>query len=771
MSRKNLKFSLTLIASAMACEPVMAELMLEEIIVIAQQRTQSLQDVPIAVQAISSDQLSQASISSISDLSRMAPGLSISNTQNSSYPEIGIRGVSTAIIGVGAEGSTALYLDGVYQRSIAVVSSLQDVSQIEVLKGPQGTLFGRNAAAGAINIMTQAPVAEFEGSLSASYGSDGLRVLSGVFNTPFTDNLHNRLSATVRQRDGWQQDTDSDSADDLYEQDNYSIRNRLLWLASDTVSAELIVDYTKERGTRGGLVIEEGGSIIPGAAFQDTHKIDEGRASQSGVFYENGILVPFNSDTDNESFGSAVLVDWNLSDSLTLKSVSSYRDSERALSASPGGLLSFDPGATPFLPAYVGTEEFGFESYNQEFRISGVEDSVDWFVGVNYFKDKSSQNIEYAVPLVTGIRSGLNDSVSRSEVDIESYALFGDFIFRLTDNLNLTVGARYSYDEKEINWSDVTQGAPDIFYPDVNNGILVASGFAANAKDNWQDISGRVVLDYTLGDDTLIYGSVAQGYKSGGFNSELSPASDPADSFGKEQSISYELGVKSEIFDSRMRINAATFFNQYNGYQFQTTVPGAVAAANLGADAEVKGLELGLAWVATEALDLSFNLSYLDAEFVEDVAVTGPGGTRLAVANGQEMLRAPQWAAQAAADYYIPLTDIGEIRFNVNYSYSDSMRLNNATLDSLQGNGIVFTSDDLRSESYGLVGARIGFVSLDEVWEISIWGTNLTDESYRDADWIAVGNSVYSGFLSSTRAYSSNEPRMYGLDISYNFGE
>ena len=749
-----------------------SQAVLEEVLVTAQKREQSLQEVPIAVQAIGTDQLKQAGVTSISDLSRISSGLHLGDTQAQVNAEIGIRGVTTAILGVGVEASTAVYLDGIYQRNLNAIARLVDVAQVEVLRGPQGTLFGRNAAAGAVNIRTHEPTEEIEGYIGGGVGSESLYSAEGVLNYPLSDNLLSRSSFSYISRDGWQTDTDLPGADNLYELDGYSVRTRLQWIATDSFTASLSLDHADDDGTRGGLLVEETGTLIPGAGFATTHDPDGNKAGASGRLLRDGEIVGFNSHMTSDTFGASVVLQWDISDDVQFSSLTSYRDSDYSLAAMPGGLFSLAPGVFEYFPGYIGTESYEFESINQEFRLSGATDSIDWFVGLNYFKDTSNQSINYALPLFATVGIGLGDLgdvLLESEAETDSYALFTDVIFSLTERINLTVGARYSYDEKSIEWADVAQAAPDIFYPDIANGIIPLTGFEAEADDDWDNISGRLVIDYLLDDDSMVYASVSQGYESGGFNTEISPFSDPQLAFEQEESTSYELGGKFALLDNALTLNAALFFNDYQDYQFQAAAPGSLAAVNLAGDAEVQGVELEMNWLLAEGLSLSGTLTYLDGEFTEDVPVTGPAGTELSVVDGQAMLRAPDWAGTLGLDYVVPMAGLGELRFNFSYKYSDSHRISNATTESLGGNGIDYRESDLESGSYDLLASRISYISASEQWTVSIWGTNLTDESYRDDDYIEVANAVYEGLASTARVYSRNEPRMYGLEIQYAF--
>lgn len=766
------KSQVALVIAAVSAADVAIAQSLEEVVVTAQRRSQSLQDVPLTVTAMTSDQLTQNSITSFSEIGRISPGVSMANISGEPNQAVGVRGVATRALGVGVEASTGVFIDGVYQRDFVSIASLVDVQQIEVLKGPQGTLFGRNAAAGAINIRTNDPTDELEGNVSVTAGSESLWKVSGVLNLPLGDSVFTRTSVILKERDGWQRDVDTANADDLYEDEAATIRSRLTWLASDTVSLDFGVDYQTSEGTRGGILIEKWGSLIPSAGFERTHDLDDEEASLSGVLIEDGELVPWNADREQDSLGLSMTLTWDMSDSLVLTSTTAFRDSEIDLADSAAGMFSLAQSVLPYAPAYVGFETYDFESINQEFRLSGSGDSVDWFVGFNYFKDESALLSNFALPAFhfAGIGTGeIGDAISDNEVDSESYAIFGDAIISLSESTNLTVGIRYSYDEKKVVYNDVNQKAPETLFADIEHGIVISTGQEAFSENDWDNVSGRVVLDHIVFEDTLIYASVSQGYKAGGFNSQIGPGSDLQQSFDTEESINYEAGWKSSMADGALTLNGAVFFNKYEGYQFQVSTPGGITAQNVGGDAEILGMDFDLNWLVTDAFTLSVSGSFLDAEFVEEVSVTGPGGTEVAVKDGQSMQRAPEFSGLLSADYLWPLNGRSSFRFNLSYFYTDEQRISNTNIDNLQGYGIEFTEDDVSADSYGLLSCRITYTHSNEAWRVSLWGTNLTDESYREGSNIEVSNAVYNEGLSSVVAMKRNEPRMYGVDVQFNF--
>ncbi|WP_390616259.1 TonB-dependent receptor [Maricurvus nonylphenolicus] len=784
----NKLFKVSLLAAAVAASmssSVLADdgFTLEEIVVTAQKREQSLQEVPIAVQAIDSDMLEQNSVVSISDIGNMTPGLSIGNAVQDGA-EIAIRGIGTSVLGLGFDQSVPLYLDGVYLgRGFDLLGDMIDVQQIEVLKGPQGTLFGRNAAAGAINVTTAAPVDEVEGRLKVGVGREDLRTVQAMYNTPLTENLLLRVNGSLRKRDGWQENLDG--GDDLYEQDQSTARAKLLWMAQEDLSVELTADYSNVDNTQGGYILEK---ASPGITTQD---IDDKAAPSTTRLLDGTTAEPF---VERKSHGLSAKVTWDLSDELTFTSISSYRKAEVDMQVGNGS-LSLIPdainGTTLNLPVLVDRFEIEADEYSQEFRLSGISDKADWFAGFNYYKSEGEQLEPLALPAIamaniismtpSALTGTYYDDSQKSLIDTESYSLFGDVIWHLTDKLNLTTGLRYSYDEKTSEFKP-SQQAEATFFATVPDHFL--NGKTKDSAD-WDDVSGRIVVDYQVDEDTMVYAGVSTGYKSGGFGSTVGVAAALAgeafNPFDKETTTNYEAGVKMTTYDGRLRINMAAFFTEFENYQLQMAdlnVPG--TALDLSApEAESHGVDLDIAFAATESLNLGLLVGYLETEYAKDV-LTDAG--EVAIPKGQDLLRAPRWTTTAVIDYVLPVADIGDLRFNTTYTYRTSQRLSNSTAASLTSAtsgvgdpGVVITESDNESGSYGLLNARLSLLSADETWEVAVWGTNLTDKAYRDDDNSAVANGVLSALSAGTgvpmavTSYTRNEPRMWGVDFTYNF--
>ena len=785
MNRNLARFSISplALAMAMASPTLIADdgFVIEEVIVTAQKREQSLQDVPLSVQALGADQLKQNSVNTLSDISSLTPGLSIGGSQQSGgFPEISVRGVSTLTLSSGLDASTPTYLDGVFLPNPFSLRELSDIARIEVLRGPQGTLFGRNAAAGAISVTTNAPADEFEGSVELGYGSDDLYTVKGTVNTPLTDVLRLRTSFTGRNRDG--SVSSSNGGEDFLSQDHVSFRTRLAWDVSDSISADFGGDFYKQNDLAIGNTTTR---VLNNPAVITSPVVSLGSKNVPSPTLADG--TPYDPDFNVESWGLSARFNIDLTDNLSLVSLTSYRKDESFERGSVAEgvavdffALGFSPVPTGFTPPVAGVvfdTSNDTKSFNQEFRLNGTSDAIDWFIGLNYYYSEvtasdlvSSGPIGFGTPGTTYV----------AEVETNSGALFGDAIFHLTDTVNLTVGLRYSYDEKEIELPDNDIPAFDPFRvassgAAVAGGIITSTGEEANAKADWDDLSGRIVVDVALSDDVLVYASVAQGYKSGGFNSTISDGQLLDDPFDKEKGLSYEIGTKSTFLDGRLRVNGAIFYTDYEDFQTQVSdpTPGSVQAINLTADADILGAELDATYYFSENFSLTWVSGWLNSQYSDDVTVSGGGATAVAVEENQDLVRAPRFTHTLSANYLIPLGDDGDLRLTASYNYTESQRLLNSPVSELNSGlgGFEFFRDaDVRAEHHSLVNARATYTPVSEQWAVSIWGTNLTDEEFAEISRIPSDNALLSITRAASTTYARNEPRAVGIEFTYNFG-
>ena len=729
------------IMSASAVAMGDASLALEEVIVTAQKREQSLQDVPLAVSAFGEDFIQQSGATEFTGLAGFTPGLVADNSRQG-FPTISVRGISTADFGLGSEPSVAVYVDGVYQgRSGGLVGELLDVAQIEVLKGPQGTLFGRNAAGGAISITKNKPTDELSFKVGVDVGSYNLRKVHTVFNTPiFDDKLNMRGSISKTDRDGWLEDINGNN--DGGEKDNANGNLRFAWYPSDDVSVEFSNEW--ERTSKQVMVPVEIFAFTNdryATSTNDVHVLNQTltalgkEAVNSRTFniddkyYANS--MPEGDHFSRRSRGHSVKVQWDLNDEMTFSSLSAYREFTFNWIVDLDGTEA-NIGSVPFSTQKMKT-------YSQEFRLSGSSERVDWFVGVSAYKENSSAfdvtSVDLVLPTPFGLFPVVGSPGYAADLEVKSYAVFSDIIWRLTDDLNLTTGIRYSHDSKthEIDGDNTFAEHPVI-------STLVPT-FDENRHANWDNVSPRVVLDYSLSDDVLVYGGVSQGFKSGGFNSTTSTPNAPA--FSPEKITNFEVGAKATTLDGRVRVNATAFFFKYEDLQVLTQAGGLGFQIRNAGKAESKGVEFDLAFVATEALTISASGAWLDARYKEyDDGVIDRANQRL--------VRAPEWTGSLGVDYVIAADEAGEFRANINYSYT----------------GDQLYSDEYgplgKVTGYGLLGGRLSFTTVSADLTFAVYGSNLTDETYI-AD---MGNGLASlGFLGVRR----NEPRTLGVAVEYNF--
>ena len=323
--------------------------------------------------------------------------------------------------------------------------------------------------------------------------------------------------------------------------------------------------------------------------------------------------------------------------------------------------------------------------------------------------------------------------------------------------------------------------------------MIVASGERASTSADWDDLSGRIVIDHTFNDDVLVYASISQGYKSGGFNTSILSDGTAAgtstldDPFDKETAINYEVGTKSTWLDGRLRVNAAAFFTKYSDFQTQTALATGLGIANITVDAETSGVELDATFFVTENLSLTLATGYLNTEYTESGNPPDAlPGTVPNIAEGQDLLRAPRFSHTLSANYFLPLGDAGNVNFNATWNYTEPQRFINSSAESLNaaavagaaGLGAVFNGgdpnffddSDLGSGYTNLLNARVTYTPTSEAWAVSVWATNLTDEDFRDSSNIAIDNGLNSGLGLATTSYTRNEPRQVGIEFTYNFG-
>lgn len=795
---------------------------LEEVIVTAQKREQGLQDVPISVQAFDATKIDNLGAQDIGDLGIFTPNVDIGRGAN--QPRYSIRGIGTNDFGIGSDPAVGVYVDGVYVgRSGGSKTAFNDIERVEILNGPQGTLFGRNAAAGAIQYITKKPVNDYEGWVRATVGDYDRYQVEGVYNMPLTDTISWRTGVLWNEREGFVDN--KYNGDDLAREDNWSITTTFRWEPTENLDVLWRMEYDEiDQDSR------PASSAILGLRDNKGQDFDKVETEEK-------------LDETRELFGTSLHLTFEM-DNATFTSITAYREYETENPEEQDGTAD---------PLYRFTDYNGEDNdqWSQEFRFDGdFGDNVIWLVGANYNKENAKQTsgitlstqavdkvvmeVEVGVPY-DSVPPGTGYDVafgigfpnlpriyangqealaagSYSEwIDIdgeyESWAVFGETTWSILDNLDLTLGIRYTEDDKEfsrnVKYNDfgmwfafdetrVDESGNLVEYPEGEQGSYTQD-------QDWDDTTGRVVLDWRVVDDVLVYASYAEGYKAGGFNSVGTRNDDPP--FDPEEVSTYEVGVKSSWFDNTVRFNAAYFDYTYDNLQELEFVDGACLGRQFGShqfltsDVEGDGYELSINWLALPDLELWANAGSVDADvtakdrcseingepvqqdksgekFADDFSYAMGANYTYGFSNGSEMNLSVSWAWKEGAgdrtscSYVETLAD-GSGAY---YGYTEVDGTLIVSNDSATGSLTEPPFDscpDLDDEER--LNARLSWLDSSGNWEIGAWVTNATDWG-PDGDAGGNGNELAGDITDGSPSYSRREePRMYGMDLRYSF--
>ena len=572
-----------IIATALSASPVTAQdptdspIMIEEVVVTAKKREQNLQDVPIAITALSADSLTKTGIKTTEDLSISVPGLNVSRQLSGIAPFL--RGVGTASAAPGHEGAVAVYVDEVYQPSAyGSIFSLANVERVEVLRGPQGTLFGRNATGGLIHVVTKNPSQETSGNVSIGYGSQDTVEGQLYATTGLSENIAADISLYVRdQGEGF--GTNLATGSDALYRDEYTARTKLLF-DYDTTQVVLSADYGKSESDFGlARRVMAGGFTVRGTPAPADF-FDVNRAEDAG--------------SENEQWGISARLTQNF-DSFDLIAIASHRQVDVAFNMDQGD------DSLPFL---VAENETYSDSYSAEIRLQSTDDSrLEWTLGAFYFNDEAAWDpFILSGPGFIALSGGASSARALNSIqESDSVAVFGEVVWALDDVTNLTAGYRYTEDDKDFKTVTTVfpVGAPaGVAHPAYTDS-------ASFSEPSWRLTIDRKFMD----DDLLVYATVSRGFKSGVFNTN-DATSGPVD---PELLDSYEIGLKATVAD-RVRINGAAFFYEYDDLQLQTQIQGQSILAN-AAEAESKGVELEVAATVNEEIDVNMAVAWTDGEF------------------------------------------------------------------------------------------------------------------------------------------------------------
>jgi iron complex outermembrane recepter protein len=740
-----------------------AELALEDIIVTARRREERLQETPVAVTAFSAQALEQRSISDIAGIAFGAPNITLKGGANSgggNNTQIFIRGVGQDDFLPTADPGVGVYVDGVYLgRSVGGLLKTADIERVEILRGPQGTLFGRNTIGGAINITTKAP--DFEalgGNLEGIVGNDDLYAVNGALTGPFSDKLAARIAFSYRNRGGYGRSTAAPGID-FGNEDYGLVRGKLAFRATDALQITLSGDYYKQSQNNTPVFTyvantsptsliglynafigsAPGGLLFTPALFGD---LDEpGRSTATGP-----------SQDDSEVWGLGLTADWDISDQLNFKSITAYRKLKARFKSDSDGSAARIADTD---------DDYRQEQFSQELQLGFNFEKLRGIFGLYYFHEKgrdindvritpglysilSSLPVNLPAPGTTnrpvpcGLQSffpipgtpfrapppgfglgcannianvGLdNELLVDQTITVDTFAAYAQASYQLTEPLSFTAGLRIMYEKKGFKYFQLRQtvsqqlGAPFYTVP------------PSDVSDNWTRLSPRAGFEYKFSDDAMGYFTYSRGFKSGTFNGRATDTQGVA-SVGPETLDQFEVGVKSEWLDRRVRFNLAGFYSLYDGIQLQSVQQDPVRGLLINlvnADAEVYGLEAELTARPVPAFEFGGTLGYTKSK-ITDIAAAAIRTT--GVRPGNKLKKAPEWNASLYGQYTVPL-DWGDLALRLDYSYTGK-QFHDAANN-------VWTIED----AYSLLNMRIAFTTADERWQVAFYANNLTDQAY-----------------------------------------
>ncbi len=715
-----------------------AETTNDEIVVTAQKRAENLQDVAASISAVSGDALRDQQITSIEGLAQSLANVNFGQTTGNA--KIAIRGVGFDNISLGNEGRVAYHTDGVYvSRPAAALATFYDVARVEVLRGPQGTLYGRNATGGAVNVISNGPSQNVDGYIEATLGNYALRKLEGGVGGPLSSTLSARLSFQVVERDGY--GTNITNGLDIDDQSTRAIRAQLLFEPSSAFEVRLIGDYFKQDDHAYGLHYLGVGSRPDPSSNPPLPGIVPRGLLMGGVVPQDlrdsaADTGPFNN---REYWGLAALTRVSLGGA-ELNSITSYRSSYFKT------VTDLDATSAP-VTVYDQFERA--KQFSQELRLSGEYARGDWLVGVYYFHEGFFGGTRVVLdPALIGPvrpRVGLRQGFyGLGDLETEAYAAFANVRFRLTDQFALRLGARYSDETKKIDEANLIDLVTP--YPP----FLPALPFPAGARRqqtsaSWSSFNPSATLEYKPNDDILFYATYSRGFKSGGFNvGNVQPA------FAPETITDYEVGFRGDFLNGLLRTNLSAFAYDYSNLQV-SKVAGTVITIENAASAKVYGLEAEILLRPSPRLRLETNFALLNSKYGNYVSAD-PARPSLGQIDlsGNELSQAPRYSINAAATYTVPTT-VGKI------SLRGDARWVGKTYFSQ------FNLDHIAQPSYSLYNAFITWTSQSGELSSSLFVRNIANKDVLSSGFVGT-TLVGAPFVGSFEP-----PRTFGVTVGYHF--
>ena len=751
-----------MLASTIIIAPAQAQ-QLEEIVLTSRKVSESLQDVPIAVTAVTGASLDARGATNIADVASITPSLEIDPTASISGSSAAtttfLRGIGITDFLLTIDPGVGLYVDDVYvARSVGGLVDLLDVERVEVLKGPQGTLFGRNTIGGAVSIISKDPGEEFGGSVGTTIGTDGRFDVRANFSVPFSDRWLSSFSFSSKTQDGYGErlappegfvpvsippgtapevfgNGELFGNDDLLGEINQQAARAKFLYKGDDFQARLAFGVSRARETAPpATLLGFTETFGTGAALADAHNalavpagsLPFGPELITGDPFTTFGLAPSQSDYD--LFGTALTLNWQLNDNIEVKSITSFRDLESAFAR--------DGDNGPQVIDHT-RNEYQHEQFTQENQLTGTaaDDRLTWLAGLYYFQEEGLDVVQ--VPLgveIDLVLAGAPGTVinlflqNANEIRNTSIAAFAQATYRFNDKFSGTLGIRRTEDEKEYRPTHVTLGINPIE-------LLIDDALA-----EFEDTSPRVSIDYRWNDSVFTYASYSEGFKSGGFTGRTVDPQEEARPFEPEEAQTFEVGAKLDF--NGLRINTALFTTDYTNLQLINQEGITPITVNAGSST-INGLEIELLARLADGLNLRAGYSYIDAEYDE---ITDPNAT---TDINDEFPNTPENSFNISLDYNIDLSNGGLLLLHADYNWKDD-HFNDAVNTPL-----------LFQEAFGLLGASATYTGPNDRWSVTAGVTNITDEIFLFSGFSQPG----VGFIEGT----FDRGREWFLNAKYNF--
>lgn len=737
---------------------------LEEVVVTAQKRVERYLDVPLAVSSFSGEILDLAKVSEFQDLVQVSPSLTFNQTGDQRGVGILIRGIGTTAFQTAVEPTVSTVVDGVTMgRTVQFITDLADIERVEVLRGPQGTLFGKNASAGLINIITKRPTDEFEGSVRGSVTDDGGWSVNGSVSGALTDTVRGRLSAYTKEYDGFGENLFT--GNDINGDESWGVRGKLDIDFTENVNLLLIADYSEQDRNCCTFFHEDLGGNRFFEWDYEQFGITLGEKNNKTLDAQDGF-----SNTETSGVSAEFNIDF---ENFIFTSITAYRGFELETNQGVDGLPYDSPTYGRFLFNRNGAFNGGNQEqkqFSQELRITTTAwDSLDLTAGLFYWDQSVDRYFERESVLCTSPAAG-DLSLSPdpaltpcesfaygfgffdSTVDSENWAAFGQADWHFTDRLTATLGLRYTQDDLAVDFERVTPNPGPAVPP---------SGAAANDTDE-SDVSGKVALKFDATDEIMLYTSYAEGYKAPAF--DLIFGSTPAtvaEPVPAETSKAWEAGMKAELLDNRLRLGLALFHTEFSNLQGQASPPDEIGFILISAGTAItKGVEFDFTAKPTANLLINGGLAYTDAYYDEYAGAQCYSGQSVAEGciggvqdlSGQQINNAPKWKGAVQARYDIELNTPFDIFLSSTYRWQD------------KSPGELSHDPRTYHDSYGVLDLVAGLESDDGRWTTHLFVKNALDDHYVD---LKNSFSVTGGVV---HYLSRDAERYMGVEVEYRFG-